>query len=160
MKKIESEIIDCLNKKNVKINDLTELVFEIQSKYTPSVTLKECKKAIYSVLENNEACHAILTGLLIDDFINANYQSDTTIINIIKNDNFSYGVDETIALGIVNLYGSIAWTNFGYLDKNKPGIIGIVDRQGKNSNLCTTFLDDILAAIVASSCSIIAHNCG
>ena len=34
-----------------------------------------------------------------------------------------YGIDEILALSIVNIHGSIALTNFGYADKLKPGII-------------------------------------
>jgi len=59
----------------------------------------------------------------------------------------------------MHLYGSIGWTNAGYLDKLKPGIIGEVDKIGKNDpELCSTFLDDQLGVIVAVSAAKIASD--
>ncbi|MFW6272649.1 MAG: phosphatidylglycerophosphatase A, partial [bacterium] len=69
-----------------------------------------------------------------------------------------YGIDEILVLSIVNVYGSIGFTNFGYVDKLKPGIIGTLDEAGKASNKCNTFLDDIVGAIAAAAASSIAHN--
>ena len=43
--------------------------------------------------------------------------------DIVKRDEGLYGIDEVIALSIVNVYGSIGFTNFGYIDKLKPGIL-------------------------------------
>ena len=37
------------------------------------------------------------------------------------------------------------------------GIIGEIDRLGKESNRCNTFLDDIVGAIAAAAASRIAH---
>jgi phosphatidylglycerophosphatase A len=54
--------------------------------------------------------------------------------------------------------GSIALTNFGYLDKLKPGIIGFIDKEGKTGVRCHTFLDDIVCAIASSAVSRMAHN--
>ena len=66
-----------------------------------------------------------------------------------------YGIDEVLAYGICNLYGSIALTNYGYIDKVKPLIISKLNSKGKQ---CNTFLDDIVGAIAASAASRFAHN--
>ena len=66
-----------------------------------------------------------------------------------------YGIDEVLAYGICNLYGSIALTNYGYIDKVKPLIINKLNSKGKQ---CNTFLDDIVGAIAASAASRLAHN--
>jgi phosphatidylglycerophosphatase A len=63
-----------------------------------------------------------------------------------------------MALSIVNVYGSIGFTNFGYVDKAKPGIIGVLDKEGKEPNRCNTFLDDIVGAMAAAAASSIAHR--
>lgn len=43
-----------------------------------------------------------------------------------------YGVDETLAVGITNVYGMIGLTSFGYLDKEKTGIIAeLNDKKGE-----------------------------
>lgn len=60
-----------------------------------------------------------------------------------------------MAYGICNLYGSIALTNYGYIDKEKPLIIGKLNEKGPQ---CNTFLDDIVGAIAASAASRLAHN--
>ena len=67
-----------------------------------------------------------------------------------------YGIDEVLAYGICNIYGSIALTNFGYIDKVKPGIIGVLNEPQKGC--CNTFLDDIVGAIAASAASRLAHG--
>lgn len=40
-----------------------------------------------------------------------------------------YGLDESIALSLSQLYGSIAVTNYGYADKDKPGIAKKLDND-------------------------------
>nr|HPK29171.1 phosphatidylglycerophosphatase A [Bacilli bacterium] len=76
---------------------------------------------------------------------------------IIASDYGLYGIDEILALSIVNVYGSIGSTNFGYVDKVKPGIIGELDKK-TNGKVVNTFLDDIVGAIAAAAASSIAHK--
>ena len=78
--------------------------------------------------------------------------------SVINNDNPLYGIDEILVLSICNVYGSIGLTNFGYVDKVKPGIIGKLDEMGKNTNKCHTFMDDIIWAVAAAAASSVAHN--
>ncbi len=75
-------------------------------------------------------------------------------MSLLQKDDGLYGVDEILALSIVNIYGSIGLTNFGYLDKKKPGVIGKINDE-KNGKV-NTFLDDIVAAIAAATASRIA----
>ena len=75
---------------------------------------------------------------------------------IIYNDEGLYGVDEIVALSIVNVYGSIGLTNFGYIDKTKPGILEKLN--SKTDGQIHTFLDDIVGAIAAAASSRIAHS--
>ena len=66
-----------------------------------------------------------------------------------------FGVDETLALQIANIYGTIGTTNFGYFDRVKKGIIAKYDSDKGHVN---TFIDDLLAAIVAAVSGKIAHQ--
>ena len=75
--------------------------------------------------------------------------------SIIKNDAGVFGVDETLALQIANIYGTIGTTNFGYFDRVKKGIIAKYDSDKEHVN---TFIDDLLAAIVAAVSGKIAHQ--
>ena len=67
-----------------------------------------------------------------------------------------YGIDEVLVLSIVNVYGSIGLTNFGYVDKLKPGIIG--ELNDSKDEHCNTFIDDIVGALAAAAASRIAHS--
>jgi len=69
-----------------------------------------------------------------------------------------YGIDEVISLSIVNVYGSIGFTNYGYIDKIKPGILEKLNNH--ENGQVNTFLDDIVGAIAAAASSRIAHNVG
>ena len=80
---------------------------------------------------------------------------DEPLAGIIRNDAGVFGVDETLALQIANIYGTIGTTNFGYFDRVKSGIIAKFDHDKVHVN---TFVDDILAAIVAAVCGKIAHQ--
>ena len=67
-----------------------------------------------------------------------------------------FGIDEILALSIVNLYGSIGFTNYGYIDKVKPGIVKNLDSQVDSH--CNTFLDDLVGAVAAAAAGKLAHN--
>ena len=56
----------------------------------------------------------------------------------------------------VEMVLAIGFTNYGYLDKVKPGIIQSLD--SKDGKSCHTFLDDIVGAIAAAAASRIAHG--
>ena len=75
---------------------------------------------------------------------------------MLANDEGLYGVDEVLAFSIVNVYGSIGFTNYGYIDKLKPGILEQLN--DKSSGRVHTFLDDIVGAVAAAASSRIAHR--
>lgn len=156
MKSNKELAIEKLEERGVKIEDIATIVMDLQRNYQ-NITLEECTETIISILSKKETLYTILTGIALD--IAAEKELlDSEVNELIKGDNGLYGLDEILALSIVNMNGSIALTNFGYLDKTKPGIIGYVDREGKEKIRCHTFLDDILCAIAASAASRIAHS--
>lgn len=154
---LKKRAIEKMKKRGVDIKELSKLVYKLQIEYNKKISIKDCEKAINSILSKREVLHTILTGIAIDESIE-NKTFDKDLHNIINEDNSLYGIDEILALSIVNIYGSIALTSFGYLDKTKPGIIGIIDKKGKETGKCNTFLDDIVCAIVGAGCGKIAHQ--
>lgn len=146
-----------LTERGVSVKAIADLVLELQIKYTPTLTLAQCEETVLCVIAKREVVHAILTGIALDEAVEKRVL-DQEIEDIIEADESLYGIDEILALSIVNVYGSIALTNFGYLDKVKPGIIGVIDALGKEPGHCHTFLDDIVSALVAASVSRIAHK--
>lgn len=156
-KKMKQVAKDLLIKRGVTIKDIADIVYELQKKYIPSLIMEDCVDAIERVLDKREVQNAILTGIELDVLAEKKMLSEP-LQSLIDGDNPLYGIDEILVLSIVNVYGSIGFTNFGYVDKLKPGIIGKLDEEGKAENRCNTYLDDIIGAIAAAAASSIAHN--
>ena len=66
--------------------------------------------------------NAIITGVQLDILAEEN-KLMAPLQHIIEDDEGLYGIDEILALSIVNVYGTIGFTNYGYIDKVKPGIL-------------------------------------
>ncbi|HYG58250.1 MAG TPA: phosphatidylglycerophosphatase A [Symbiobacteriaceae bacterium] len=147
-------VVDMLKKRGVTLPEIAAVVLEIQKSYYPELTQEECLDGVENVLKKREVQHAILTGVALD-VLAEEKKLPEPLQSIIASDDFLFGVDEIMALSITNVYGSIGLTNFGYLDKTKPMIIGYLNSH--KSGECHTFLDDLVAAIAAAAASRIAH---
>ncbi len=144
-----------LTERGVTIDDIAELVYYLQSKYHDDLTIEVCRHNVDRVLTKREVQNAILTGIQLD-VLTEKKQLEQPLQKTIEVDESLYGVDEIIALSIVNVYGSIGFTNYGYIDKQKPGILQKLN--DKSSGECHTFLDDIVGAIAAAASSRLAHS--
>ncbi len=147
-------VLALLNQRGVTLPEIAQVVLEIQKGYYPELTLQECLGGVDAVVKKREVQHAILTGIALD-MLAEQKQLPEPLQSIVAKDDFLYGVDEILALSITNVYGSIGLTNFGYLDKTKPLIIGTLNAHKHGA--CHTFLDDLVAAIAAAAASRIAH---
>jgi len=157
MSKIEQAARKWLEERGVTIEDIAELVYHLQSKYHSNLQIEECIHNVNRVIAKREVQNAILTGIQLDKLAE-NGMLDEPLQTTIKSDEGLYGIDETLALSIVNIYGSIGFTNYGYIDKEKPGILKYLN--DKSNNKCHTFLDDIVGAIAAAASSRLAHRAG
>ena len=146
---------DALERRDVTIQDIAEIVFEMQKSYNDGLTMEHCIQSVERVLSKREVQHAILVGVELDELAEKKMLSEP-LQSIVESDEGLFGVDELIALGSVFTYGSIAVTTFGHLDKQKVGIIKRLDT--KLGNGVNTFLDDLVASIAASAASRIAHR--
>ncbi len=151
--KIKSQSL--LKERGVELKDIAELVLFLQNQYIKDLTLEECLESVKAVLKKREVQNTIITGIELDMLAEQGKLSQP-LNDILMEDEGLYGVDEILALSIVNVFGSIGFTNYGYIDKLKPGIIKKLD--SKNGPSCNTFLDDIVGAIAASAASRIAHS--
>lgn len=149
--------IKMINDRGVEIIEIAEITLILQKKYIENLSLDTCLEHVYRVLSKREVQHAILTGIEIDVLAEQGKLSEP-LSSIVLKDEGLFGLDEILALSIVNVYGSIGLTNFGYVDKEKIGVIKRVDEEGKTTDMCHTFLDDIIGAIAASAASSIAHK--
>ncbi|MFW6273997.1 MAG: phosphatidylglycerophosphatase A [Halanaerobium sp.] len=157
MQELYKKSVEILEERGVTIKDIAELVKSLQEPYNPDITLEICYKNVESVLKKREVAHAVLTGIALDELAEKK-QLPEPLQSIIDRDEGLYGIDEIIPLSIVNLYGTIGLTSYGYLDKEKFGIIKELDTK-KNGKV-NTFLDDLVAGIASAAASRYAHGEG
>lgn len=147
-------VVDMLEARGVKLSDISSLVYQLQLPYFPDITLAECEENVTHVLEKREVMHAMITGIALD-ILAEQKQLPQPLQTIMENDEPLYGVDEILALAVTNVYGTIGLTNFGYLDKTKMGVIGVLNDHQTHIHV---FLDDLVASVAASACARLAHG--
>ncbi|MDG5789522.1 phosphatidylglycerophosphatase A [Evansella sp. AB-P1] len=152
---VEKAARDLLKERGVTLNAVAQIVFDMQLPYNKDLKMEECIDSVDKVLEKREIQHAILVGIELDKLAEKKQLSEP-LQSIVEMDEGLFGVDETIALGSVFGYGSIAVTTFGYLDKQKIGIIKDLDTKQEGS--INTFLDDLVCSIAANAASRLAHR--
>lgn len=147
--------LEILNNRGVTVKDIAKLVRDLQKPYNPEINLEICSENVEAVLKKREVAHAILTGIALDELAEKEMLPEP-IQSIIDSDEGLYGIDEILPLSIVNLYGTIGLTSYGFLDKEKIGIIKDLDNR-KNGEV-NTFLDDLVAAVASAAASRYAHG--
>lgn len=158
MEDYRTKCIELLESRGVTVNDIAECARFLQADYHVDLKMEELLESVMSVLSKREVQNAIMTGIELDVAAEKGLMADKDLEKILRRDEGLYGVDEVLAYGICNLYGSIALTNFGYIDKKKYGIIAKLNDEGKDSGVVNTFIDDIVGAIAASAASRFAHR--
>ncbi len=150
-------VVKQMQERGVSLEEIAELTYNLQAKYIKELSFDTCLEHVERVVTKREVQNAILTGLELDKMAERGDMSEP-LKTMLLEDYGLYGIDEVLALAIVNVYGSIGFTNFGYVDKVKPGIIKKIDEEGKQEGRCNTFLDDIVGAIAAAAASSVAHR--
>lgn len=154
-KELHEKCLSLLAERNVSLKEIAELVYFLQEKYTENLTLDSCLHHVEKVLEKREVQYAVITGIQLDILTEKKLLMEP-LQSTLSRDEGLYGIDEIIALSIVNVYGSIGLTSFGYIDQLKPGILEYLN--DKNTGKINTFLDDIIGAIAAAAASRMAHS--
>jgi phosphatidylglycerophosphatase A len=158
LRPLRDEAIALLNQRGVTLDDIVECVYYLQKDYHPELDKKILLESVMSVLDKREVHFALMTAIELDVLAEKNRFENKHLEAIIASDEGLFGTDEVLALGICNLYGSIALTNFGYIDKIKFGVVGRLNDEGKKPGVCHTFLDDMVGAIAAAAASRFAHS--
>ena len=147
-------VIKRLEEKGVTIPLLAQMAYDMQKDFEKHLTLDVCNEIIEDVLHKRELLNNAMVGLEMDRLVEQGIVKEP-LASIIKNDAGVFGVDETLALQISNIYGTIGATNYGWLDREKNGVINKIDKDPEHVN---TFADDLIAAIIAAACGKIAHQ--
>jgi len=145
--------VEMLEQRGVDLDALAQLVLELQKPYDPSLTLDRCRESVRQVLAKREVQHAVITGITLDIMAEEGTLKEP-LGEIVRENDRLFAIDEVLAFSIINIYGSISLSNFGYLGVERPKILVELDEAQQ----VNTFLDDLLAAIVAAACARIAHN--
>lgn len=136
------------------MDDVAEIVYQLQHPYNKDLGLEDCKESVRAVLSKREVQYVLYTGIALDELAERRLLPEP-LQQIMERDEALYGVDETLALGITHVYGMIGLTSFGYLDKQKPGIISRLNAKGDRIHV---FLDDLVAGLAAAASARIAHS--
>lgn len=148
-------VINKFMERGVTLDSIAEIVMYLQKKYIPELTIEEAKFNVERILSKREVLHAVLTGLALDELAEKELLPEP-LQYLVETDESLYGIDEILVKSIVNVFGSIADTNFGYVDKEKVGIIKELDSNHEEGRV-NTFLDDIVGAVAASAAGRLAH---
>lgn len=154
-REVKQAVYRLLQERGVSLDDIAYIVYEMQSPYQKKLTMSDCVESVQAVLKKREIQHALLVGIELDKLAEQGKLSEP-LQSLVDSDEGLFGCDETLALGSVLGYGSIAVTTFGHLDKHKIGIIKKLDT--KTSEGVHTFLDDLVASIAASAAGRLAHR--
>lgn len=155
--KVRETAYHLLKERGVTMDHLVELVMYLQKPYFPDLDKETCEYNIKKVLQKREIQNAIITGIQLDILAEKGMLIEP-LLEMLAQDEGLYGIDEVLALSIVNVYGSIGFTNYGYVDKVKPGILKVLNQKEGNEGVVHTFLDDIVGAIAAAASSRLAHS--
>jgi|GEM_PF-187089 len=148
--------LSLLASRGVAVEDIVDIVDMLQRPYNPDLDRKLCEHHVLAVLRKQQTFHAVQLAIKIDEGVEKK-EFNQQYNHIVGSDEGLFGVDESIATAIPLMYGTIALTNFGYLDKAKIGIIKELDSD-HTEDKCNTFIDDLVCGLVAAACGRLAHN--
>lgn len=141
--------------RGVGLEDIAVIVYRLQYPYNPTLSMAECLESVEMVLKKREVLYTLLTGITLD-LLAERGDLEEPLGEIIREDEPLYGVDETLAMAIASIYGTIGFTSFGYLDKKKVGIIAQLN--DKKNGMVHTFLDDLVAGLASAASARLAHK--
>ncbi|MBM3909951.1 MAG: phosphatidylglycerophosphatase A [Firmicutes bacterium] len=155
---LKTEAIALLQSRGVSLDEIVDCVYFLQQEYHQNLDKKILMESVLSVLDKREVQFALMTAIELDIMTEKKRFENKKLEAVIARDEGLFGTDEVLAYGICNLYGSIALTNFGFIDKQKFGVVARLNEEGKKGIKCHTFLDDMVGAIAAAAASRFAHS--
>lgn len=152
---IHQTTLKWLHERGIRLDDIADLVYELQKEFYIDLSLDECRHHVERVLEKREVQNAILTGIQLD-LLAEKEQLLAPLQHLIFHDEPLYGIDEILATSILHIYGSIGITNYGHIDRVKPGILARLNN--KEDGQIHTFLDDLVGAVAAAAAARLSHS--
>ena len=134
-----------LRKRGITAYSIGEIAYEMQHEYLPDYKISDFAEQFNEVLKKREVLNLLAFAFELDNLANKRMFSEP-IQNIIENDAGFWQIDEILASSLAQLFGMLAITNYGYLDKNKVGIARRLDEEDS----ITVFSDDIVSALASA----------
>lgn len=147
---------ETLLSRGVTLEDIAEITYQQQSKYTPNIPRVLCLESVERILTYRDVFHYVQLAAEIDRMAEEKLFRGP-IQDILYYDLGLFGIDETFGLDVAGLYGTIGQTNFGDVDVNKVGIVSKLNEEGKKDGVCHTFMDDIVGALAAAASTRVAQ---
>ena len=139
-------VLNELHKRNINNETIGEIAYDMQHQYLPHLTVEDFGAQLDEVLKKREVLNILATGFALDNLAQDGLLPEP-LQSIVANDSGVFGVDEGLSLSLSQLYGSIAVTNYGFTDKDKPGIAAQLDNSNGQVN---TFADDLALALASA----------
>ncbi|MBU7456330.1 phosphatidylglycerophosphatase A family protein [Leuconostoc fallax] len=145
---LQASAIQKLAEHDVRMEDIAFGTKEfLTNKYHDAINDTQLEQAVAHVLHKDEVADIILTALYLDE--QAAIMPDTQPLKArLRRDANGHNVDEILAIGITQQFSAAATVHYGLLDDLKPGLIGEINDKTDSINV---YLDDILAALIASA---------
>ena len=134
-----------LRKRGITAYSIGEIAYEMQHEYLPDYEISDFAEQFNEVLKKREVLNLLAFAFELDNLANKGAFSEP-IQSIIENDAGFWQIDEILASSLAQLFGMLAITNYGYLDKNKVGIARRLDEEDS----ITVFSDDIVSALASA----------
>lgn len=147
-------VVKELDKRGIDEWTVGNAAYAMQHQYYPDVTVEQFGSELTNVLKKREVLNNLAVGFALDNFANRSLLPEP-LQTIVANDLGNFTVDESLALNITQLYGTISSTNYGHADKEK---IGFAKELDNSNGIINTFADDLFSALASAVCARFAHG--
>lgn len=147
-------VVKELDKRGIDEWTVGNAAYAMQHQHYPDVTVEQFGSELANVLKKREVLNNLAVGFALDDLANRSLLPEP-LQTIVANDLGNFTVDESLALNITQLYGTISSTNYGHADKEKIGFAKELDNSNGTIN---TFSDDLFSALASAVCARFAHG--
>lgn len=156
-KELKKYVLDYFDDLGIDLDEIAKQAVEHQKKYLPSLTLEDGKKRLERILNKREVLNNLMTAIALDEMANKGLLPEP-LQSVVERDAGVYGVDEALAIANSILAGSIAVTNYGFLDVKKSKVAKHLDDLQKSGKMITVFIDDQISALQAMVEGSLAHK--
>ncbi|GMA70490.1 hypothetical protein GCM10025879_17360 [Leuconostoc litchii] len=147
-KELQESAIKTLARRGVSFKDIADGTRTfLTNKYHDAINEDILTKSIEHVLYKDEVADIILTAVYLDEQAEV-MPEDQPLKARLRRDANGHNVDEILAIAITQQFSAAATVHYGLLDDLKPGLIGKINDKTDSINV---YLDDILAALIASA---------